>query len=216
MPELDDDTLRALVGDEPFTESRSHAEPAVVERKMKALDAEHVAPFHDWREHVVSALTRAGVSDPERHLPHVDPASAGVHARVVVLADSPSVGALEHAGGSGLVSPDNTDAAAERMWRLCGEAGLARSETVHWNVVVWDKALKQDRALVRAFLRRWLQVLEDPQRVILLGTAAKGFRADVRAGLPEAEITDVLFSASKAALVDPKIDEAIVAALRGY
>lgn len=216
MPELDDAQLRALAGDEPFDRARSHDTPEVVEKKRAAQGAEHVAPFEAWRGDMLGAMRRAGVPEPDAHLPHVDPLSGGVHARLVVLQESPGATSLVSAGGSGFTSSDNDDPVSERLWRLCNEAGLARYEVVHWNCVAWDKALKLERALVRATLRRWLQVMEGPTRVVLLGTAAKGFRPDVRSGLPEAEITDVLSSASRVALADPRVDSSIVAALRGW
>jgi hypothetical protein len=216
MPDLDDAQLRALTGDEPFDRARSHDTAEVVERKRAAQGAAHVAPFEAWRSDMLGAMRRAGVPTPDAHLPHVDPLSGGVHARLVVLQESPGATALTSAGGSGFTSSDNDDPVSERLWRLCGEAGLARYEVVHWNCVAWDKALKLERALVRATLRRWLQVMEGPTRVVLLGTAAKGFRPDVRSGLPEAEITDVLSSASRVALADPRVDASIVSALRGW
>ncbi|MGJ7442582.1 hypothetical protein [Aquipuribacter sp. MA13-6] len=216
MPELDDGLLRGLIGDEPFERARSHDAPEVLQRKRDAVAAEHVKPFESARNDMLGAMSRAGVKEPEAHLPRVDPASGGVHARLVVLTEAPSASALESAGGSGFASTDNDDPISERMWRLCGDAGLERYEVVHWNCIAWDKSLKLERALVRAFLRRWLQVMEGPSRVVLLSTAAKGFRTDVRAGLPEAEITDVLSSSSRVALSDPRVDAGIVAALRGW
>lgn len=216
MPELDDAQLRDLIGDEPFDRARTHDNPEVVERKRSAQSAEHVAPFERWRTDMIGAMRRAGVSEPEDHLPHVDPGSGGVSARLVVLQEAPGATSLVTAGGSGFASTDNDDPVSERLWRLCNEAGLARYEVVHWNCVAWDKSLKLERALVRATLRRWLQVMEGPSRVVLLGTAAKSFRPDVRSGLPEAEITDVLSSSSRVALSDPRVDASIVAALRGW
>ena len=216
MPDLDDAQLRALVCDEPFDRARSHDTAEVVQRKRAAQGAEHVAPFEVWRTDMLGAMRRAGVSEPDAHLPHVDPGSGGVHARLVVLQEAPGPTTLASAGGTGITSPDNDDPVSERLWRLCNEAGLARYEVVHWNCVAWAKDLKLERALVRATLRRWLQVMEGPTRVVLLGTAAKGFRPDVRSGLPEAEITDVLSSASRVALADPRVDLSIVAALRGW
>lgn len=216
MPELDDALLRGLIGDEPFDRARTHDTPEVVQRKREATDAEHVAPFERWRTDMMGAMRRAGVAEPDAHLPRVDPGSGGVHARLVVLQEAPGATSLTSAGGTGFTSTDNDDPVSERLWRLCGEAGLARYEVVHWNCIAWDKALKLERALVRATLRRWLQVMEGPTRVVLLGTAAKGFRPDVRSGLPEAEITDVLSSSSRVALSDPRVDASIVAALRGW
>ena len=216
MPELDDALLRGLIGDEPFDRARTHDTPEVVQRKRDAQAAEPVAPFEQWRTDMLGAMRRAGESNPDEHLPRVDPGSGGVTARLVVLQEAPGPMSLASAGGSGFCSTDNDDPVSERLWRLCGEAGLARYEVVHWNCVAWDKALKLERALVRATLRRWLQVMEGPTRVVLLGTAAKGFRPDVRSGLPEAEITDVLSSSSRVALSDPRVDASIVAALRGW
>lgn len=81
----DDGLLRSLVGDEPFLHERAHADVTVVDRKRAALDAAHVAPFLGWRERTVAEMRSAGVPGPDDQLPHVDPASGGVFARVVVL-----------------------------------------------------------------------------------------------------------------------------------
>ena len=126
MPDQDDAQLRALIGDEPFDRARSHDTPEVVERKRAAQGAAHVAPFEVWRTDMLGAMRRAGVAEPDAHLPHVDPCSGGVNARLVVLQEAPGVTTLASAGGTGITSPDNDDPVSERLWRLCNEAGLAR------------------------------------------------------------------------------------------
>ena len=210
---LDDGALRALVGQEPFLNDRSHADPAVVARKHHALNAPHVAPFLAWRAQTAEDMDGAGIADAEDHLLHVDPASGGMHARVVVLHAGPVPCGLAVNGGSGLVSADNVEGPAARMWRLARAAGLARAEVVEWNAVPWDSGLALGRALASRSLVRWLGVLRRPERVVLLGARARQFRADVESVLPGVEVTTAPSASQMARMSAPDFEEQIVRAL---
>lgn len=214
-PAPDDDDLRQLVGDEPFEGPRSHADAAVLQRKRDALSAAHVQPFSAWRTQTLGAMTRAGVSDPAGRLPEVDPASGGVRSRVVILHAGPEQHLLSANGGSGMVSPDNDDESAARMWRLREAAGLARCDVVEWNVVPWEVGLKLGRPLAAAALGRWLSLLQGPDRVVLLGTAAHKFRPDVIARLGRVHITEAPSPGQMARITSADFEEKIVTALRG-
>lgn len=212
-PAPDDDYLRLLVGDEPFTHDRSHADPAVVARKHAALGAPHVAPFLTWRAQTAAKMRAAGLADAEDHLPHVDPASGGVHARVVVLQAAPVPCGLTVNGGSGLVSVDGTDGPAVRMWRLLGRAGTGRADVVAWNVVPWDSGVRLGRALARSTLRAWVGQLHRPDRVVLLGAQARQFVADVQAALPGVAVRVAPSASQLARIAAPDFEDRIVDAL---
>ncbi len=208
-----DADLRGLVGEAPFTHDRSHDDPDVVRRKHAALIAPHVAAFDGWRAATVQAMRRAGVRSAADHLPHVDPASGGADARVVVLHAGPFPCLMSVNGGSGLVSPDNTDGAATRMWRLGRRAGLARSEVVEWNVTPWQTGLGLGRADARPVLDAWLAVLRRPERVVLLGAASRGFRSQVEQALPGVDVRVAPSPGQMARITTPDFEEQIVRAL---
>lgn len=215
-PAPDDDALRALIGDEPFEGPRSHGDSTVLQRKRDALSAAHVQPFAAWRTQTLGAMSRAGVSDPAGRLPEVDPASGGVRARVLVLHAGPEQHVLATNGGSGMVSPDNDDDSAARMWKLRASAGLTRSDVLEWNVIPWEVGLKLGRPLAAAALGRWLSLLQSPHRVVLLGTAAHKFRPDVIARLGRVQITEAPSPGQMARITSPDFEERIVTALRGF
>lgn len=214
-PAVTDVDLRALVGDAPFEHDRSHIDASVLRRKHAALDAPHVAAFDGWRTETVGAMSRASISAAGDHLPHVDPASGGADARVVVLHANPFPCLMRSNGGSGLISPDNTDGAATRMWRLGREAGLSRAEVVEWNVTPWAAGLPLGRALAREVLDSWLRLLRRPERVVLLGSTARVFRGQVEAALPRVDVRVAPSPGQMARITAPDFEEQITRALAG-
>ena len=209
----DDRLLRSLCGQEPFERDGSDAVPEVLQRKRAALHAPHVQPFLDWRERAADAMALAGVPAGEQLLPHVDPVSGGVHARVVVLHGGTFPCQLAVNGGSGLVSADGTDGTSVRMWRLGREAGLARSEVVAWNVVPWAAGLPLRRPLARQLLLDWLGLLVAPARVVLLGATPRQFRAPVEQALPGVDVRTAPSASQMARITAPDFEEQIVRAI---
>lgn len=211
----DDAWLRALVGAGPFTGEGSHADPAVLARKRQALSAEHVAPFERWRSETADRLAGLGVTSAEEHLPHVDPASGGVHARVVVLHGDSVPCLMAAAGGGGLVSQDDVAGPARRLWRLQRSAGLPRAEVVEWNSVPWDALPGVGLAEARRCLVGWLGLLRRPVRVVLLGSRAQRFAADVASALPGCEVVAAPSASQMARITFPDADGRIARALVG-
>lgn len=212
-PFVTDAELRALVGDAPFEHDRAHADPLVLRRKHDALDAPHVAAFDGWRASTVAAMSRAGVDSAGDHLPHLDPASGGADARVVLLHAGPFPCLMTVNGGSGLISPDNTDGVATRMWRLGREAGLRRAEVVEWNVTPWAAGLPLGRRLAREVLDRWLGVLRRPERLVLLGSPARAFQGQVEASLSGVDVRVAPSPSQMARITTPDFEEQITRAL---
>lgn len=76
---------------------------------------------------------------PEHCVPYVSPEFGGVRARLLLLTLSPGVQTREDgARGSGMLSADNADVAAERIAAALEFAGIDRRECVPWNVYPWD------------------------------------------------------------------------------
>jgi hypothetical protein len=99
----------------------------LAERRSK-LDEPHVAPLNQW---VRSLRSRLG---PSSIVPWFDPADGGINARILWLLEAPGPRSTEQRG-SGIISCDNNDGAAENTWRTRTEAGVDRRDVVHWNVI---------------------------------------------------------------------------------
>jgi hypothetical protein len=79
---------------------------------------------------VISWRQAAG---PERPVPYFDPCDGGIQARVLFLLQSPGRKAV----ASCFISRNNPDPTARNMCGLLARAGIARAETILWNVVPW-------------------------------------------------------------------------------
>jgi uracil-DNA glycosylase len=115
------------------------------------LDAPHIAP-----------LVAYGALLAERHgkaVPDVDPLDGGVDARLLILLETPGPKVL----GTGFVSRDNPDGTAANMFRFLAQAGIARSDTVIWNIVPWliQTAGERNRNPTRAEVAEGLCHLPD-------------------------------------------------------
>ncbi len=66
-------------------------------------------------------------------VPHFDPLDGGINARVLFLLEAPGAKAV----ASGFVSRNNPDETARNFFDLNMAAGIARRDTVCWNVVPW-------------------------------------------------------------------------------
>lgn len=119
------------------TAPRALAEPAALRSRLAAVHTEPSArPLNDWVEGL-----RARLGDGAS-VPWFDPASGGVEARSLFLLEAPGQKAMGaetalRRTGSGIISIDNDDPTARNCWTLRDEAGLAYTESVHWNVVPW-------------------------------------------------------------------------------
>lgn len=66
-------------------------------------------------------------------VPHFDPLDGGADAPVLILMETPGPGATPLR----FVSRDNPTGTARNLRRFLAEAGIARADTVLWNVVPW-------------------------------------------------------------------------------
>jgi hypothetical protein len=129
-------------------------------------------------------------------VPWFDPADGGVNARILWLLEAPGRRATER-HGSGIISCDNNDGAAENTWRTRTEAGVSRLEVVHWNVIPYyigsDTKIRawrpDDVAYAGPLLAELMQLLPRVRAVILGGKAAQAGWLDHRpAGIHVREI----------------------------
>lgn len=154
---------------------RSLRDPLEVAARRARLRDPHVAPLTDW---VVSLRSRLGAG---ARVPDFDPADGGVGASILWLLEAPGPKATGELGGSGFISCNNHDQTAENTWRTRDEAGVPRSEVVHWNVIPyylgtghkiapWSHA---DVTAVGPLLSELLDLLPRVRAVILGGKAAQ-------------------------------------------
>jgi uracil-DNA glycosylase len=144
----------------------------------------HVAP--------ISAPVRQIARETGRPVPEADPADGGVHARMLLLLETPGP---SHAL-TGRVSRDNPTPTAANLRRFLSEAAIAREDTLIWNAVPFvihlpgaaNRAPRRDE--LRAglgFLPRLLALLPHLRVAVLAGRTA-GEAAPVlaaaRPGLP--------------------------------
>lgn len=113
-------------------------------------------------------------------MPWFDPADGGVDARILWLLEAPGPRSTEQCG-SGIISCDNNDGAAENTWRTRREAGVDRRHVVHWNVIpyyIGDETkvrawLQGDVAHAGPLLKELVDLLPHLRAVILGGKAAQ-------------------------------------------
>ena len=146
---------------------------ALADRRARLGDP-HVAPLNHWVE---SLRARLG---PSSIVPWFDPADGAVDATILWLLEAPGPKSTEQSG-SGIISCDNNDGAAENTWRTRREAGVDRRHVVHWNVIPYYignetkiRAWRQgDVAHAGPLLKELVDLLPRLRSVILGGKAAQ-------------------------------------------
>ena len=94
-------------------------------RRQALLGEDHVAPLVAYAAQLAERTGKA--------VPTVDPLDGGVNARLLILLETPGPRVL----GTGLVSRDNPSGTSANMFRFLTNAGIARADTVIWNIVPW-------------------------------------------------------------------------------
>lgn len=141
--------------------------------KRRRIDDSAVAPLNalvrEWRS-----------ADTTKSIPWFDPDDGGVHARLLVLMESPAPRTLG-AAGSGFCSQDNPDRSNRLLANLLHASAISRRDCVKWNMVPWalrDEAGKPraprrpDLELAAPRLRDILDLTDNLDVVLALGTAA--------------------------------------------
>lgn len=133
-------------------EARMHGNREFLEAKRARLWEPHVAPVN----HLVERIAQETGLD----VPYVDPDSGGIAARVLFVLQAPARAA---AHGSGMLSADNDDGTAERVWWGYASAGMPRTMGVHWNAVPWYVGTREKLGPISPEQvtqgRRWLREL---------------------------------------------------------
>jgi uracil-DNA glycosylase len=92
---------------------------------------EHVAPLN----HLASGWRAEGPAG-RRFVPWFDPDSGGIHARVLVLLESPAP-ATVRAGPGACSSEDNPSASSRALRAARLQSGLGRGDYLRWNIIPW-------------------------------------------------------------------------------
>jgi hypothetical protein len=120
-------------------------------RRQALLGEDHVAPLVAYAAQLAERIGKA--------VPTVDPLDGGVNARMLILLETPGPRVL----GTGLVSRDNPSGTSANMFRFLTNAGIARADTVIWNIVPWliQTAGERNRNLSRLEVEEGLAHLPD-------------------------------------------------------
>ncbi|EHR61561.1 uracil-DNA glycosylase [Saccharomonospora cyanea] len=167
--------------DQPRCEAgpRANASRVVVKAKHARLQAgePHVAPLVELADRI--AIAR-GLPAGRAEVPYPDPDGGGIHARALFLLSDPGPATdLDHArgNGSGLLSIDNDDPTAQRLWLAYKDAGLERRRCLHWNAVPFPITGKQPSAAEKNEAALWtielLTTLPHLRVVVLMGRVAE-------------------------------------------
>jgi len=155
--------------------ARGHADPAVLSAQKRRVNEPHVAPLN--------ALA-AEISEATRHaVPKFDPTSGGIHARALLLLESPGPASTANTG-SNIISPHNNDPTAEHIHILLRRNHIPFNRILLWNVVPWWLPAQAGKGRFRAprtadiedaalWLDRLLELLPRLETVMTLGRRAE-------------------------------------------
>ncbi len=153
-------------------------DPVEQARRLALLESPHIKPLTDYLASVRAALGE------QYHIPDFDPCDGGIHARVLFLLEAPGPKAVM----SKFVSSNNPDPTAKNLWNLIHNAGIARTDTLIWNIVPWYVGTGQhilpvknaDRAQALPYLKELLALLPRLQLIVLVGLAAQAAAPRIR------------------------------------
>lgn len=195
---------------------RSLRDANVLEERTRQLDEPHVAPLNNWVRHLRRRLGPAAI------VPWFDPADGGTSARILWLLEAPGPKSTRERGGSGIISCDNNDGAAENTWRTRQEAGVNRVDVVHWNVIPYyigtDTKIRawQPGDVVNAgpMLAELVVLLPQLRSVILGGKAAQEAWQNHGPSVPEIRTFPCPHPSVTNVNTRPSVRPAVVAAWR--
>lgn len=148
------------------------------QRRLGMLTLPHVKPLTDY----VAAL-RANLGE-QYHIPNFDPRDGGIQARALFLLEAPG----PKAKASKFVSSNNPDPTAKNLWNLIRNAGIARTDTLIWNIVPWyvgenghiKPAPREDIKQALPYLKDMLLLLPNLQLIVLVGGKARSAEPQIR------------------------------------
>ena len=164
--------------DAPYTLDTDEAK-----RRLALLSSPHMKPFKDYLAAVRAAAVQIAAGT-EQHVPDFDPCDGGIQARVLFLLEAPG----PKAKSSGFVSSNNPDPTAKNLWNLIHTAGIARTDTLIWNIVPWyvgtrKHILPVSRADIRQalpYLKDLLALLPRLELIVLVGRKAQLAKPQIR------------------------------------
>lgn len=147
------------------------------ERRRRMLHLPRMRPLTDYVEMLRHSLG-------ERYeIPYFDPCDGGIGAKALFLLEAPGPKAVR----SGFISRNNPDRTANNMLTLLATAGLARGETLLWNIVPWYRRdtlgvpqitlVDIDQAVT--YLRSLFELLPHLKVVALLGKNAQRAASEI-------------------------------------
>ncbi len=93
--------------------------------------APHIREFNEYVDELQAR-------QPDKFIPHISAEFGGAAARLLLLTLSPGEQTrLDVPGGSGMLSVENGDPAAERIAEALDHAEIARTDCIGWNMYPW-------------------------------------------------------------------------------
>lgn len=162
----------------PIEAPRSLKSPTAIAARRAMGDLPHIALLRDY-----AAKLRARDAGT---VPEFDPMDGGTEARLLFLMEKPGPMTDDLAAtgktGSGFISRDNDDPTAEAIFTFMRQAGIARQDTVLWNVSWWNGTRKITPAELNAGLQQLgalIDLLPRLTTVIAVGRRAARAKAAV-------------------------------------
>jgi len=165
-------------------------------------------PLERYRERIANG----------RAVPHFDPEDGGAAARCLILLETPGAGM----SAADTVSRDNPTGTGRNLTRFADGAGLARRDTVIWNVVPWivHSPGARNRPVRRseiadgvALLPDLLDLLPHLRAVVLSGRAAAAAEPVVRHHRPSLPVLTMPHPSPTIVCTSPAIGQRIAATL---
>lgn len=148
------------------------------DNRLGMLGLPHMKPLTDYL-----ASLRAALGE-QYHVPDFDPCDGGTQARVLFLLEAPGPKAV----CSGFVSSNNPDPTAKNLWNLIHNAGIARKDTLIWNIVPWYVGTgthilpvnSKDIRQAMPYLKELLDLLPRLEMIVLVGRKAQSAKPQIR------------------------------------
>ena len=187
------------------------ADPAALAARRAGLAAPHMRPLAAF----AASLRDATGQD----VPDADPADGGIHARCLLLLETPGPAVMR----TGFVSCDNPAPTGGNLRRFLRDAGLPRDALLIWNAVPFvihapgakNRAPRAPEVRAGLALLPGLLALLPALRVcVLAGRAAAAATPVLRAERPDLPLVEMPHPSPTFVCTSPEVPRRIVAALR--
>lgn len=167
--------MRSKFSDQPH----SLGNPDIHAERESLLACDHVGALTQFVDDLKQELgTDIG-------MPYFDPLDGGQNAKLLVVLETPGPKAV----GTNFVSRNNPDPTAKNTFNALESAGLAREDTILWNIVPWNVSTEVQNRNPRShevrrgtpYLLRLIELLPRLKAIVLCGTNAKKGADEIRA-----------------------------------